>query len=633
MSEDLKPIAQEQQDIQEQSATVSEQVVESVNDKQIDETLTKNAPEEAPVEHVDYSDKGLKEIIDIFQELLDGDDMQKLYKNAEVLKAAFYKTLKKEKIAIGYQVPAESAGNTEAEGEDQVVSVNPFAEIERGFKDLYNRYRNARTDFMQEQEKKKDENLKIKLEIIEELKNLLESQEDLNRTFPEFRKIQDRWRAVGPVPQNKVKDIYDTYQHYVEMFYDYVKINKELRDLDFKKNLEAKEKLCEKAEALVEEENVVSAFRALQKLHEEWKEFGPVEKEYRESIWERFKIATAAINKKHQGYFESQKGNQKENFEAKSALCEKVEAISATEVKDSNTWNTLSKEIENIQKEWKKIGFASKKDNQKVYDRFRAACDTFYSRKREFYSDFKNQMQDNMDKKIALCEQAEALMESEDWKKTSDLLIELQKQWKEIGPVSRKKSEQIWKRFRAACDSFFEKRDKHFGSQDSQFEENLKKKIALIEEVNNYQPAEERAENFEALKAFQVRWNEIGFVPFKEKNKIQEAFKKALDAQFEGLRSAASEGESRISRYHRRFGETISKADRAIRTEREKLVQKFIKKEQDIATWENNMGFFSKSKNADALLEELNKKIEIAKEELSQLEEKIKSIDKQQSEE
>ena len=524
MSEDLKPIAQEQQDIQEQSATVSEQVVESVNDKQIDETLTKNAPEEAPVEHVDYSDKGLKEIIDIFQELLDGDDMQKLYKNAEVLKAAFYKTLKKEKIAIGYQVPAESAGNTEAEGEDQVVSVNPFAEIERGFKDLYNRYRNARTDFMQEQEKKKDENLKIKLEIIEELKNLLESQEDLNRTFPEFRKIQDRWRAVGPVPQNKVKDIYDTYQHYVEMFYDYVKINKELRDLDFKKNLEAKEKLCEKAEALVEEENVVSAFRALQKLHEEWKEFGPVEKEYRESIWERFKIATAAINKKHQGYFESQKGNQKENFEAKSALCEKVEAISATEVKDSNTWNTLSKEIENIQKEWKKIGFASKKDNQKVYDRFRAACDTFYSRKREFYSDFKNQMQDNMDKKIALCEQAEALMESEDWKKTSDLLIELQKQWKEIGPVSRKKSEQIWKRFRAACDSFFEKRDKHFGSQDSQFEENLKKKIALIEEVNNYQPAEERAENFEALKAFQVRWNEIGFVPFKEKNKIQEAF-------------------------------------------------------------------------------------------------------------
>jgi hypothetical protein len=380
---------------------------------------------------------------------------------------------------------------------------------------------------------------------------------------------------------------------------------------------------------LQNEENIVSAFRSLQKLHEEWKDFGPVDKEYRESIWERFKTATSLINKRHQEYFESQKGNQKKNYEDKCVLCEKVEAISVVEVNDSNTWNTLSKEIENIQKEWKKIGFASKKDNQKVYDRFRAACDSFYSKKREFYSEFKDQMQENMEKKIALCEQAESLMESEDWKKTSDLLIGLQKQWKEIGPVSRKKSEQIWKRFRAACDAFFDKREKHFGEQDSQYEENLAKKRAIIDQINEYTLSDDKQENLDAMRAFHAKWNEVGFVPFKEKTKIQEAYKTVVDSKFSGIVSAG--GESRINRYNRRFSEPKVR-NGGVRSERERLVLKFVKKEQDIATWENNMGFFSKSKNADALLEELNKKIDIAKEELAQIEEKIKTIDKQYEE-
>ena len=553
--------------------------------------------------------------------MIDGENMQQLYKHAEAIKAAFYKNLRKEKIASGIEQPAEAAGEPAAETEtpaDEPVSFNPFAEIERGFKDLYSQYKVKRTAYTQELEKNKEENYQEKLAVIEDLKALVEASEDLNQTFPRFREIQNRWRAIGPVPQAKVKDLYDTYQHYVEKFYDYVKINKEFRDLDFKKNLEAKENLCEKAEKLSEEEDVVGAFRTLQKLHEQWKELGPVSKEFRESVWERFRAATAVINKKHQAYFESQKGNQKENLEAKTALCEKVEAIAQAEVKDSTDWNALTKEIENIQKDWKKIGFASKKDNQKVYDRFRAACDEFFAKKREFYSEFKNQMQDNLTKKLELCEKAEALKDDTDWTKTSDAFIELQKQWKEIGPVSRKKSEQVWKRFRAACDAFFNNRDKHFGSVNSEQGENLQKKRDLIEEIRNYE-VEDKEEAREALHEFQERWNAIGFVPFKEKTRIQDAFRKAVNEKFGEFRETGS-------RY-------AGKAERAVRSERDRLVQKFMKKEQEIATWENNMGFFAASKNADALLEELNKKIDIARQELAKLEEEIKEFDRQHEQE
>ena len=577
---------------------------------------------------VDFSNKGLKEIVDTFKELLDGDNMQQLYKNAEALKAAFYKNLRKEKIASGIEQPApaaesapaaeEAAEAKEAPAAEEPVSVNPFAEIERGFKDLYSQYRVRRAAYTQELEKNKEENYVAKLAVIEDLKALVEASEDLGQTFPKFREIQNRWRAIGPVPQARVKDLYDTYQHYVEMFYDYVKINREFRDLDFKKNLEAKEKLCERAEALSDEEDVVGAFRTLQKLHEQWKELGPVSKEHRESIWERFRAATAVINKKHQAYFESQKGSQKENLEAKTALCERVEQIAASEINDSTTWNNKTKEIEQIQQEWKKIGFASKKDNQKVYDRFRAACDEFFTRKRAFYSGFKSQMQDNLARKVELCEKAEALKDSTDWKKTSDEFIELQRQWKEIGPVSRKKSDQIWKRFRAACDEFFTNRDKHSGSQNAEQAENLEKKLALIEEIRQFD-AEASDDPRGALREFQDRWNAIGFVPFKEKAKVQESYRRAINEKFAEFRESS--------------GRYAGKAERSVRSERDRLVQKFMKKEQEIATWENNMGFFSQSKNAQALLEELNKKIDIAREELARYEEEIKEFDRQHEQE
>ena len=581
-------------------------------------------------EYPDHSNKSLREIIDIFQEMVDKRDQQEMYKHAEGIKAAFYKALKREKIAIGFQLPSDNADSHEEGHDENTVSNNPFAELERGFKELYSNYKALRTSFIHNIEKQKEENLHIKLALIEELKSLLEKQEDLNHTFPAFRELQNKWKSIGPVPQSHNKDVWESYQFFVEKFYDYVKINNELRDLDLKKNLEIKNSLCEKAEVLIDEPNVVEAFKRLQKLHEEWRELGPVPKELREEIWEKFKKSTSSINKRQQEFFERLKDDQKKNLEMKDELCEKAEALANIVDSENKDWNALSKQIEQLQNDWKAIGFASKRENQKIYDRFRAACDKFYNAKREFYSKFKVMMQDNLDKKIGLCEQAEALRESNDWKKTTDLLINLQKKWKEIGPVARKQSDLVWKRFRAACDAFFESKSKHFSSVDESYEENLKKKFDLIQEIMDYKPDTKVAENVEAFKDFQARWSEIGFVPIKEKERVQAAYRHAIDTKFADLRS--SDNENKIDRYKKHIKEIQSsgKGDRGIRSERDKLVQKFRQMENDILVWENNMGFFAKSKNADALLLELDKKIAKAKEELGEIEGKIKVIDNQQ---
>lgn len=628
MSDENKKVVSE-----EQQTPAQVQIVDQTNPETTQTINEENAAEVAVEtvesvfdQEIDYNTKSLKELVDLFNQLLETENHQVIYKNAEVIKATFYKTLKKEKIAGGYAVVENPVLESDVAGEDlqNELSQNPFQDIENEFKSIYSKYKSLRATFVQEQEKKKEDNYKEKLAIIEELKTLIEKQDDPNKTFPEFRNLQNKWRSVGPVPQANHADIYNTYKLYEEKFYDYVKISKDLRDLDFKKNLDVKLALCQKAEDLINEDNVVEAFKKLQKLHEEWKEYGPVDKENREQIWERFRQATSAVNKKHQAYFEGQKEVQKENLAKKTALCEKVEEIAQREITDSNMWNTLSKEIESIQKEWKTIGFASKKDNQKIYDRFRAACDNFFARKRDFYVEFKSVMQENIDKKIKLCEEAEALQDSTDWKKATDQLINLQKLWKESGPVSRKKSDQIWKRFRAACDHFFENKNKHFGTQDVEFDKNLEAKLALIEEIKNY-VFESDSADLAAFKDFQKRWESIGFVPFKMKDKVAEAYNSALSEKFGDVKNQLSERRPRRSNRQERG----NRQDRAPRSERDRLIQKFVKIEQEIATYENNIGFFAKSKNADALLEGLRKKIDVAKEELKQIEEQIKVIDNQ----
>ena len=588
-----------------------------------EETLNPSPEKSTPVYDDAYlqklSDLSLNEILQFFQSVIERGDQQEMFKVADFVKSSFYKALKRDKVASGY-VAAPESGNIEGEAsenaEGTVVSTDPFVEVERAFKDLHAKYRDLRNAYLAEQETVKEANLQVKLGIIEELKALIETQEDVNKTFPAFRDIQRRWRESGLVPQTRIREVTDTYNRLVEQFYDYVKLSNEFRDLDFKKNLEVKESLCAKAEALLEEPSVVAAFNQLQKLHEEWKELGPVDKEHRESIWERFKAATAAINKKHQAHFESLKSSQKENLAAKTALCEKAEEIAARDPKDSNEWNTASKELEGLQKEWRGIGFASKKDNQKIYDRFRAACDTFFDHKRVFYNDFKDNLSKNLDAKTALCEQAEALQDSTEWKETAEKLIELQKQWKEIGPVSRKKSDQIWTRFRAACDHFFNNKEKNHGGANPEQVANLQAKQQVIADMEEYALSADQEENRKAASDFVRRWNAIGFVPLREKGKLAAAFKEALAAKFPDFKARDERGPRRAEAG-------------APRNERDRLVQKYRKIEAEIATYENNIGFFASSKNADAFIAGIKAKIEEARKELLDIEQQIKDIDNQ----
>ena len=552
---------------------------------------------------VNYSEKNLAELVTLFEELVKNEERMKLSKEAEALKSAFYKRLQKEKADAGIAVSEQTTESEEAA--ETVVADNPFASVEAGFKDLYNQFKKERAEYNRQLEKEREQNLALKEAVIADLKELLEKQEDVNATFPAFREIQNRWRAVGPVPAQSYRNVNETYQLYVEQFYDMVKINRELRDLDFKKNLEAKEGFCAAAESLAENANVVEAFKELQKLHEQWKEFGPVAKEFRETIWDRFKAATAVINRNYQAYFEGLKEQQAENLAKKTALCEKVEQIAEAEVADSNQWNAYSKDIEEIQKEWKAIGFASKKENQKVYDRFRAACDKFYARKRDFYSDYKDSINANLDKKIAICEAAEALKSSTDWKKATDQFIALQKQWKEIGAVPRKKSELLWKRFRAACDEFFAERDKN-AKPENDYYGNLKAKQRLIEEMKAYELKGDESD-YQALQEFQKKWQEIGFVPFKEKDNVAKAYKDAV-------------GRFPSSRPQRK--------GRGVRqlSEKERLIQKYNTLEQDIVTYENNIGFFSMSKSSEPLIKQMQERIAQAKAELNTLAEQIRNL-------
>ena len=596
---------------------MSEEIIpDVVLTSDVPETV-ENIVEEAAENHVSYSEKTLAEIVRLFEELMNDEGRMKRAKDAEALKAAFYKRLQKEKFDAGLTatdvVPAEQTADEQevVEETEDTVSENPFAEIEKGFKDLYNRYRKEKADYNRQLDKEREDNLAVKEQVIADLKNLIEKQEDVNATFPEFREIQNRWRAAGPVPAQNFRNINETYQLYVEQFYDMVKINRELRDLDFKKNLEAKEQFCQAAEQLAENSNVVEAFRELQKLHEQWKEYGPVAKEYREQIWDRFKAATSVINKKYQAFFEGLKEQQAENLAKKTVLCEKVEEIAQREVLSSNQWNAFSKEIEDVQKEWKLIGFASKKDNQKIYDRFRAACDNFYGRKREFYTEYKDSMNANLEKKVALCEEAEALKTSTEWKKATDQFISLQKQWKEIGAVPRKKSDLLWKRFRAACDEFFAERDKN-AKPENDFYGNLKAKQALIAEIKAYELKGDGSDA-EAMQEFQKRWQEIGFVPFKEKDNVAKAYKDALNEKF--------------PRGQRRSG------GKAPKSEMERLIIKYNQLEQDVVTYENNIGFFSMSKNAEPLIRQMQERIAQAKAELNELAAKIRELKEAENQE
>ena len=574
----------------------------------------------ADVDKNDLSGKSKQELVEMFESLLSSEPVQTLRKSVEAIKIAFYKLHRAEVDAARKAFEAEAAEGAEFTPQVDAMEVK--------LKDLFKEYRTRRDEYIANLDSIKEENLKIKLSIIEELKELVNSDETLNNTFAKFRELQQRWKETGLVPQQKVKDLWETYNLHVENFYNFIKINKELRDLDLKKNYEQKMQLCEQAEALITEPSIVEAFHKLQKLHDEWRETGPVANEYKEALWERFKAASSRINKQHQEYFDTIKQEQLKNLELKSELCEKTEALVDQPYTSRKEWNKASERLIEIQKIWRTIGFAPKKDNTRIYDRFRSACDRFFEAKRKFYEGVKSEMEHNLQLKQEICEAAEALQNSEDWKHATEELIALQAKWKQVGTVSRRYSDQVWKRFRAACDSFFERKAQHFSSIENEHEANLQKKLALIEEMH---AADIKAGGYDLIKSFQRRWSEIGYVPIKQKDAVQKKYKEAVDAMFGVLRG--SERDRSMNRFKERLQGMKSQSDKRMRSERERLYNKVRQMEQDIALLENNIGFFSKSKNADAMISEIRDKIAKAKQELQLTIEKIHLIDSYNAEE
>ncbi|MBP3439633.1 MAG: DUF349 domain-containing protein [Tidjanibacter sp.] len=557
-----------------------------------------------------------EELVGYFAELLESRPIQSLRYDVEAVKVAFYKQHRSEVEELRKSF-LEQGGAIEN-------FVAPADEYEAKLKEYFALYRTRREEYMNSLEQSKEENLKVKLQIIEELKALVETGETVGHTFQTFRQLQQRWKEAGPVPQNKMKDVWETYNLHTENFYNFVKINKELRDLDLQRNLEAKTALCEAAESLAGEESVVAAFRKLQDLHEQWREIGPVASEHKDSIWERFKEASSRVNRQHQEYFEGIKEEQRKNLALKTELCEKAEALSTEMLTSRKEWNKASEKLIEIQKVWKTIGFAPKKDNTKIYERFRQACDKFFELKRSFYEGIKTEMEHNLQLKLEICEAAEAIQDSEQWKKSADELIALQKRWKDIGPVSRRHSDAVWKRFRAACDHFFARKSEHFASVDAEHAENLAKKSALLEEIEKFDIT---GGSIEDIKEFQRRWSEIGFVPIKAKEELQKRYRAAIDNLFAVLRSG--DRERGVERFRNKISGMKGQGGK-LRNERDRLYNKVKQLESDIATLENNIGFFSRSKGAEALIRDVENKIQRAKQEMAETIEKINLIDKEQ---
>ena len=580
---------------------------------------------ETKVKLADYANLTEVELINALRSLLETDDFEGIRDDIDAIKIHFFRRYRA-------NIEAQKAAFTEAGGNLEEFKAEPDP-YELDLRNLLKQYQDIRIEHNKKIDEEKEDNLQRKYEIIEEIKSLINNKESINKTFHEFRELQNRWREIGLVPQAKLKDLWDTYHHHVENFYDFIKINKELRDLDLKKNLELKMEICEKSEELLVEPSIIKAFNILQKYHEQWREVGPVPRDKKDELWERFKAATSIINKKHQDYFEGRKSEQKKNLDAKIALCEKVEEIANAEIEVHRDWDERSKELIELQKVWRTIGFAPKKENNKIYERFRIASDKFFDRKREFYNQNKEEQQNNLQLKTDLCVQAEALKDSTDWKKTADEFINIQRAWKEIGPVPRKFSDIIWKRFRAACDYFFENKAKHFSSIDGEQADNLKRKRELLDEVRKFSLSGDDTADLDQLKDFQRRFTEIGHVPFKDKDVIQNEFRDVINHHFDTLR--IDEKRRNLMKFTNKVASntTTGRGQNKMRFEREKYMTKLKQMENDLALLDNNIGFFANTKNAEALIDDVNQKIANTKEKIEFLKEKIRIMDSMEDDE
>ena len=567
-------------------------------------------------ERVDYMSLTKEELVDALAGLLE-KPLDDIKDEVAAIKHAFYSIRKTE-------LEAEKAAFVER-GNEESAFAPMYDESENRLKELLAKYKELRAAQLEAQEVAMQENLNKKRAIIEELGKIVDDPDNINKQYQRFQQLQQDFKTIGAVPPADDKALWKEFQAATEKFYDLWKINKELRDYDFKKNLEIKQGLCEDAEALAEEKDVIAAFKKLQLLHDKWRETGPVVKELREDIWKRFKEASTVVNKKHQAYFEERKGKEKENEVAKTAICEEAEAIDINSLATYASWDEATKKIIDLQARWKTLGFASKKVNNELFARFRKTCDLFFAEKAAFFKRMKEESAANLAKKHELCEKAEALKDSTDWKKTAAALTALQKEWKTIGPVSKKSGDAVWKRFIAACDYFFENKNKNISDARQAEHENLKAKKEIIEKLKNIDDSLSKEEIKNQLKELSATYQQIGHVPYKEKDKVYEAYKTALNAAYD--RFDLNESKMRIADFASDINEISSDKNKLYR-EREKLVRMYEQKKNEIKTYENNLGFFNvTSKSGGNVLKEMEKRIEKGKEELLALEKKIEMID------
>ncbi len=538
----------------------------------------------------------------------------------EALKQAFYKI---------HSAEVEAARRAFVEGGgDAEQFQQPKDELEEAFKQAMAVVKEKRSEANAELEKQKELNLQIKMSIIEELKELLESPEDANKNYVEFKKLQQQWNETRLVPPTKINELWKNYQVCVEKFYDLLKLNSEFREYDFKKNLEIKQHLCQAAEKLAEESDVISAFHQLQKLHQEFRETGPVAKELRDEIWSRFKAASTVVNRRHQQHFEALKEQEQQNLDQKTVICEIIEAFDYDELTSFAAWDDRTQEVLALQAKWKTIGFAPQKMNVKIFERFRSACDDFFARKTAFFKTLKNGLNENLEKKRQLCERAEALKESTDWKATADELVKLQKEWKTIGPVPKKQSDAIWQRFITACDYFFAQKNKATSSQRSVEHENLDKKRQVIKQLETLCDEAETDETVQQVRELMKQWNAIGHVPFKEKDKLHKAYRSLVDKLFDRFNMQAST--KKLSHYKSSIGNIQAGGAQALYREREKLMRQADNLKAELQTYENNLGFLTaSSKKGNSLLTELNRKVEKLKADIELVKQKLKVIDEQ----
>lgn len=554
-----------------------------------------------------------EEVIERLQEISNQEEPANK-STLDAIKQTFYR-LKNAEIEAARKAFEENGGNP-----DEFVS--PKDELEEQFKDIMSAIKEKRNAIKAEEEQEKQANLEKKLAIIERMKELTDSSEEANKSYNEFKKLQTEWNEIKNVPANKINELWKSYQLYAEKFYDLIKLNNEFREYDFKKNQEIKIQLCESAEKLTEEEDVVSAFHQLQKLHQEFRETGPVAKEQREEIWARFKAASTIINKRHQQHFENIKEKEQRNLDEKTVICEIVESMEYDKIQTFQDWHDKTEEILALQAKWKTIGFAPQKMNTKIFERFRAACDEFFKRKSEHFKSLKVNMNENLEKKKQMCEKAEALKDSTDWKATAEILTKLQKEWKEIGPVAKKHSETIWKRFVSACDYFYEQKNKAESSHKVVEQENLEKKKAILNKLSEYNAMDADAINAEAIKQLSKEWNAIGHVPFKEKDRIYKQYHALVDSLYNKLNISASQKKLK------NFKSNISNKENNIYRERERLVRAYENMKNEIQTYENNLGFLnSTSKKGNGLVQEMNRKVEKLKADLDLILKKIEMID------